>query len=84
MPAVRDAIVLGMLVLGFATFVTTHLTLVIVLFFSLRPRWRGLAALVVPPLGPLWAWQAGHRKKVMLWLAAVAVYTAGALIASLT
>jgi hypothetical protein len=81
---VRDAIVLGMLVLGFATFVTTHLTLVIVLFFRERPRWRGLAALAVPPLGPIWAWQTGHKKKVVLWLVAVAVYTVGVIVASLT
>lgn len=79
----RDAVVLGMLVLGFATFVTTHLTLVIVLFFFARPRWRGLAALLVPPLGPLWAWQGGHKKKVILWLAAVTVYATGLLIAAL-
>ena len=36
----RDVIVLGMLVLGFATFVTTHLTLVLVLLFRERPRWQ--------------------------------------------
>lgn len=80
----RDAIVLGMLVLGFATFVTTHLTLVLVLLFRERPRWRGLAALAVPPLGPLWAWQTGHKKKVGVWLAAVAVYLVGLLVAQVT
>lgn len=80
----RDAIVLGMLVLGFATFVTTHLTLVIVLLFRERPRWRGLAGLAVPPLAPIWAWQTGHKKKVVVWLAAVAVYAVGVIVASLT
>ena len=36
----RNALVFAMLVLGFATFVTTHVVMVIRLTVT-RPRWRG-------------------------------------------
>ncbi len=78
----RDAVVFGLIVLSFATFVTTHVALVFVLSFSLRPRWRGLAALVIPPLGPLWAWEGGHRKKAILWVVAVVLYAVGLAVAT--
>ena len=45
----RDLILVAMLTLGLATLVTAHVSLVWRLF-RLRPRWRALAALVVPPL----------------------------------
>jgi hypothetical protein len=41
-----------------------------------RPRWRGLVALVFPPLVPLWGWQVGMRARVYVWTAAFAVYAA--------
>ena len=43
------------LVLGFATLVTVHLALALRLILRERPRWRGLVALVVPPLAVIWA-----------------------------
>jgi hypothetical protein len=74
---VLDAAILGMLVLGFATLVTAHVALVFVLTVKHRPRWRGLAALALPPLAPLWGWQSGHKKAAGIWVGAVVVYTLG-------
>jgi len=61
------------LVVAFATLLTVHVTLA----FGLArrpPRWRGLAALVVPPLAPWWGWQARMRVRGVLWIAAAAAY----------
>ena len=71
------------LVLGFATLVTVHLALAIRLMRHERPRWRGLVALVVPPLAVIWGFRAGFRINSVLWLVAVVVYLI-ALILSLT
>ena len=79
-----DAVVLGMLVLGFAAFVTTHVALSLALIFSHPPRWRGLVALVVPILAPFWGWKAGRRKTTLLWGASAMIYGVGTLIANLT
>lgn len=79
-----DAVVLGMLVVGFATLVTTHVALSFALLFFHPPRWRGLVALVVPVLAPFWGWREGRRKTVILWGTAALVYGVGFLIATLT
>ena len=71
------------LVLGFATLVTVHFALAIRLMRSERPRWRGLVALVVPPLAVIWGFRAGFRRNAVVWLVAVVVYLI-ALILSLT
>jgi len=76
---VRDGIVTAALVLGLATLVTAHLALAFRLLRR-RPRWRGLVALVVPPLAVIWALRAGWKGIAAVWLGAVAVYV-GALIA---
>jgi hypothetical protein len=78
---VKDVILMAMLTLGLATLVTAHVSLVWRLF-RLRPRWRALAAVVVPPLGVIWALRAGWKGTVGIWLGAVAVYLV-ALIAAL-
>jgi hypothetical protein len=80
---VKDTFVLAGLVLGFATLVTTHVALAIRLALTERPRWRGLVALLVPPLGLIWAFRAGFRRTAVVWLVAVLVYVV-ALIAALT
>ena len=41
------------------------------------PRYRAVVALVVPPLAPYWAWQAGHKTPVYVWGAALAAYALG-------
>jgi hypothetical protein len=78
---VKDLILMAALTLGLATLVTTHVSLAWRLF-RLQPRWRGLVALVVPPLGLIWALRAGWKRTAGLWLGAVAVYLV-ALVAAL-
>ncbi|MFO0555024.1 MAG: hypothetical protein U0271_41990 [Polyangiaceae bacterium] len=80
----RDAVVLGMLVLGFAGFITTHFVLAVMLLFAERPRWRGAVALLVPPLGALWAWRAGRKPTVVLWIVSVLLYGVGRAMSALT
>jgi len=78
---VKDAIITAALALGLATLITAHVALVWRLSWQ-RPRWRGLVALVVPPLAVIWALRAGWRANALVWLAAVGVYLI-ALIAAL-
>jgi hypothetical protein len=70
----RNVAIFSGLVLGFATFVTAHVALSARIALRQKPRWRGLLALLVPPLGLLWAFRAGWRRLGLLWLAGVAVY----------
>lgn len=77
----RDRIVVGTLVLAFATLCTVHVGLAVRLIFAERPRWRGALALVVPPLAPLWGWRQGFRRSAAVWLGAVVVYVAALLLA---
>jgi hypothetical protein len=81
---VKDAVVLGMLVLGFATLVTTHVALSFALLLFHPPRWRGLVALLVPVLAPVWGWREGRRKTTVLWATALVVYGLGALVSRLS
>lgn len=38
---------------------------------------RALVGLLVPPLAPWWAWQAGLRTRTIVWGAALALYAIG-------
>jgi len=38
---------------------------------------RALVGLLVPPLAPWWAWQAGLRARTIVWGAALALYAIG-------
>jgi hypothetical protein len=67
-------VVLGAVILGFATLVTVHVFIAGRLFLFARPRWRGLVALVVPPLAPIWGYREGWRITSTLWLVAVLVF----------
>lgn len=73
----------GALIVGLATLVTAHVALSARLLFAARPRWRGLVAFVVPPLGVIWALRAGWYRTAGVWLASVLVYVI-ALIAART
>jgi hypothetical protein len=66
---------LGMLMLSgaFGLLVTSHLALVLHLLRR-PPRWRGLLALVVPPLAPYWSFQERRYVWGTLWLLAAGVY----------
>jgi hypothetical protein len=79
---VKDAILMATLFLGLATLVTAHVALAWRLFFQARPRWRGIVALVVPPLALIWGLRAGWRVNAAIWVGAVALYLI-ALVASL-
>jgi hypothetical protein len=79
---VKDAIITAALVLALATLITTHVGLAGRLVLRQRPRWRGLVALVVPPLGLIWALRAGWTVIAGIWMAAVALYVV-ALVAAL-
>ena len=61
------------LVVAFAALVSTHATLAAGLL-ARRPRWRGLVALVVPPLAPWWGWQERMRVRGVLWIVCAVAY----------
>jgi hypothetical protein len=71
---VKDIVILAALILGFATLITAHVVIASRLALRERPRWRGLVALVVPPLAVLWAFRAGWRRTAAVWIGAVLVY----------
>ena len=67
--------------LAFGLLVTAHVALSAVLLWR-KPRWRGLLALLFPPLAPFWGWSAGLKVWSALWLVALVVYVAGLVAAS--
>ncbi|APR83305.1 Hypothetical protein A7982_08654 [Minicystis rosea] len=78
----KDAIITITLVLSLATLITTHVGLSARLILRERPRWRGLIALVVPPLAVIWALRAGWRGIASVWLGAVGIYVVALLAAT--
>lgn len=74
--------VLGAVILGFAALVTVHVFIAGRLFLRTRPRWRGLVALVVPPLAPIWGYREGWRIASTVWLVAVLVYLVATVLGS--
>ncbi len=71
------------MVLGFAMLVTAHLSLAGSLFLFDKPRWRGLAALVLPPLAPIFGFRVGRKKTAIVWIAAVILYAIARIVAAL-
>ncbi len=70
------------MVLGFALFVTAHLSLAGSLLLFDKPRWRGLAALILPPLAPIFGFRVGRKKAAIAWLAAVILYAIARVVAA--
>ncbi len=70
----NDKLVLAALLVSFATLVTTHVVIAVRLLWRARPRYRGLVALVVPPLAPVWAYGEQWRRLCWLWVGSVVVY----------
>jgi hypothetical protein len=70
----KDAILVLGLVLAFATLVTVHVAIVLGLLFR-DPRWRAVAALIVPPLAPYWALRGGMVIRGAVWIGSVVLYT---------
>lgn len=83
MTGLWDAITLGALLVCFATLVTTHVAIAARLLAH-HPRYRGLLALVLPPLAPYWAHEKGWRVLSGLWVGAVIGYAAARVVAGLT
>lgn len=77
----KDIIVVALLVLGFATILTTHLAITFGLARR-QPRWRALVAFAVPPFAPYWAWREQMRARAGLWAASLAVYVVALVLAS--
>ena len=80
--ALVDVVLVILLVVGFAAFVSLHVALSGILFFAEKPRWKGLVALVVPPLAPLWGFRAGRTRVSSAWLAVLGVYVVARVVAS--
>jgi hypothetical protein len=78
-----DVVLVILLVAGFAAFVTLHVFLAGLLLFSHKPWWRGLVALIIPPLAPLWGFRAGQKRLSIAWLALLGIYVAARVVASL-
>ncbi|MBN2193449.1 MAG: hypothetical protein JW751_11590 [Polyangiaceae bacterium] len=76
-----DAVVLSVLVGGFALLATAQVALVLALVRRPRP-WRALVAFFVPPLAPFLGWESGFRIWPAIWLVALLLY-AVALMAAL-
>jgi hypothetical protein len=74
--------VLAGLLLSFAACLTAHV-LIVVRLARRRPRYRGLLALVVPPLAPTWAYREGWRLLAFVWLGGVLGYALARVVASL-
>ena len=70
----RDGILVGGLVIAFATLVTVHVAIVLGLAWR-DPRWRALAAFFVPPLAPYWALRSGMVLRGAIWIGSVVLYT---------
>ena len=69
----RDGILVGGLVIAFATLVTVHVAIVLGLAWR-DPRWRALAAFFVPPLAPYWALRSGMVLRGAIWIGSVVLY----------
>lgn len=80
-PLTTGLIAFGVLVLAFASLVTTHVALAYRLA-RVGPPWRGWLALFVPPLAPVWGFLAGLRTLPVLWILAGVVYLASLVLAS--
>lgn len=77
-----DLVLLGLICVAVGLHLVAHVTLVIGLLRR-KPWWRGLVALVVPPLAPFWGYEAELRGRVTLWVVTLAVYLASVTAAAL-
>ncbi len=60
-----------------AIFAGAHVAIAIGLGWRKRLLRRALLGLLVPPLAPWWAWEAGLRVQTIVWGAALALYAVG-------
>lgn len=76
-----DAAVLIVLLLAFATFITTHVSIAVRLLLRKEDRWRGALVWVALPLAPLWAYRRHWRGSAVLWVISVVVYAIALIVA---
>ena len=62
----RDELAAAVLIGSLATWEVLHVRLSMRLMRR-QPRWRGIVALVIPPLAPYWAIRAGDRAHAIAW-----------------
>ena len=68
-----DSDITALLVVSFATFVTTHFAIVVGLL-GRPPRWRAAVALLLVPLAAFWAFRGAMRGRLAVWLVSLAIY----------
>lgn len=79
----KDLVIAALLIFGFAAFVTTHVWLAGKLIVRKKPRIRGVLALFVPPLAPIWGYREGFRRGAMLWVVTLGAYVGARIAAAL-
>lgn len=77
----KDAALLVVLLLAFATFLTSHVAIAVRLLLLQNERWRGAVVMIAPPLAPLWAYRRAWRVSAGAWVTSAIVYTAALIIA---
>jgi hypothetical protein len=68
-----DLAIVVTLTSAFAVLVTTHVVLVVSLLMR-KPHWRGLLALLLPPLAPYWGMEERLRVQSGIWVGALVIY----------
>jgi hypothetical protein len=71
----RDAAILAILVVAFATLLTVHIAIALGLERRTYLR-RALIAFMVAPLAPWWGWREKMHVRGLLWVTAAVVYAA--------
>ncbi|MFO0590184.1 MAG: hypothetical protein U0441_21760 [Polyangiaceae bacterium] len=77
----KDAAILVVLLLAFATFATSHIAIAVRLLLLRDERWRSAVVMIAPPLAPLWAYRRSWRFSAVAWIASAIVYTAALIVA---
>lgn len=65
-----------LMLVSLVTHLVAHAAITVGLARRPRPL-RALLGLLLPPLAPWWAWEAGMRTRAWVWLGALAVYALG-------
>ena len=76
-----DLAILLTLVVSFGVLVTVHVWLAVALSRK-KPWWRGVVALIVPPLAPYFGLTSSLRKLSVVWLTAFCAYGLSLLVAA--
>jgi hypothetical protein len=81
-PSTVDVAIVATLIGAFGLLVTAHVALSAALLLR-PPRWRALAALLLPPLAPYWGYREGWHAGSLVWVAAFCLYAVARMAASL-